>query len=308
MLSRIFEKAPSECEIDIVFVPDDPKDPANDCRDDLLAYLAKPTVVSGRRVSQRLQKVTTHRSGLGLLFLMSGSEIGRTRLVVARFPADQGIIAEEKRSKLSVAFIERVFMKNAHAYKAVMYEDTSFNRGFWDGKAADRQISGPKELSDYWIRDFLKSELKTTAAAGTKRLAVALRHATRETQSVQVRQELVAAATLLRGQDGKTTTGRQLIDHLGLSEPATETLARTLPREDLLDETFQFDAAEFDRHLLYRLVELDNGGMLIAEDKKFDDIFEVEEVSGPQRAVNDLPVVRYSTEGTVIDERLRGSR
>jgi putative GTP pyrophosphokinase len=61
---------------------------------------------------------TTHRSGLGLLFLVTGEDDGETKIVVSRFPADSGVLAEEKGKGLTVEFLERIFMKGAKSYKA----------------------------------------------------------------------------------------------------------------------------------------------------------------------------------------------
>jgi hypothetical protein len=302
MLGVIFERASTECDIEILFSPDESGRQQNECRDRIVAYATHPTLRNGREVAARLQGVTTHRSGLGLLFLMTGTNGNAIRLVISRFPADQGIIAEEHRDQLSVEFLERVFMKNAKAYKSVFYESDSRDRGFWDGRAVDRQVSGPKELSDYWIRDFLASELRTTAAAGTKRLAVALRTAIQTSQSLDVRQQLVSAASLLRGRDHAIASARALVDGLGLRPEAQEVLERQLPRPELMEEVFEFDSDEFDRHLLYRLVELDNGGLLMAQDSQFADVFDTQVVDEKEG------VLRFSTQGRVVDERLRKTK
>ena len=303
MLKGVFERANVECNIEIVFRPDENGNQVNVCRDSLVKYVAQPTLTNGRDVARRLQKVTTHRSGLGLLFLIRGSSGSDQHLVISRFPADQGIIAQEEAASLSVQFIERVFMKSAKAYKSAHYVSDSLEGGFWVGSAVDRQISSARrDLSEYWIREFLESELRTTGAAGTKRLAVALRDSIRSSEGLSVRQELIAAASLLRGQDGKPVTGRGIVHKLGLSKPAVEALEKALPRSDLMDETFLFDREEFERHAPYRAVELDNGGMLIAEDAHFKEIF-VEEL------VNEnVGTRRYTTEGCIVDERLRKHR
>lgn len=301
MLSDVFDRASSECDIDIVFQPDDEGSQQNKCRDLLVGYVARPTVTNGRRIAERLQTVTTHRSGLGLLFLMKGNGSGTHKLVISRFPADQGVIAEEDQDQLSVQFIERVFMKSAKAYKSALYESDSLDRGFWDGRAVDLQIRGPKELSDYWIRDFLLSDLRTTGPAGTKRLAVALREATRLARA-HVKEELIAAASLLRSQHGKRASARQLVDRLGLSQDAAKALEEALPRPDLMNELFEFDRAEFVKHAMYRSVELDNGGLLLAEDERFSEVFD-QEVLDPSESR-----VRFSTEGRIISQRLRKNR
>lgn len=299
MLNGVFARAPEECDIDIVFKNNDGGQQQNDCRDLLIAYVQDPTLANGRAIASRLQSVTTHRSGLGLMFLMHGQEGDTHTLVAARFPADQGVIAHESPREFSLEFVERVFMKNSKSYKSVVYSSDSLERGFWDGRAVDRQASGPRELSDYWIQEFLLSELRTTGPAGTKRLAVALRTAITESQELGVRQDLISAAGLLRNQHGRRRSARQLIEQIGLSPEATAALESAFPRHDLLDETFEFDAQEFLRQAPYRAVELDNGGLMIAEDNRFAEVF--------RRDDNALPDgrARYVTEGRVVDERLR---
>lgn len=302
MLTSVFDRASAECDIEIVFRHDGKGQQNNECRDLLVEYARSPTVPNGRLVAERLQRVSTHRSGLGLLFLMKG-EIGKNhQLVISRFPADQGVIAEERRQELSVEFIERVFMKSAKAYKSALYSSDSLARGFWDGSAVDRQISGPRELSDYWIREFLASELRTTGAAGTRRLALALRDAIKKTDRLSLRHELISAAGLLRGQDGRRRSARHLVERLGLTPEATELLQSAFPRADLMDEIFQFDSDEFQRNAPYRAVELDNGGVLIAQDAQFGDVFRYEVVDASKDRV------RYVTEGRVVNESLRKNK
>jgi hypothetical protein len=301
MLTGIFENARVDCNIEIVFQPDAGVQ-HNACRDDVVAYVSDPTLDHGRRLAERLQLVTTNRSGLGLLFLMTGTEGKQKRVVVSRFPADQGIIAEEDRDRLSVEFIERVFMKSAHAYKSVVYQSDSLKGGFWDGRAIDKQIAGGlKEISDYWVRDFLLSDLRVTGPAGTKRFALGLREAIRTSGSLDQRQELVAAAGVARGFDGSISSARQLMTRLALSPESIELVEAATPNPTSLDEAFEFVGEEFSAHLLYRMVELDNGGVLLADDSKFDEVFQREVEPNGER-------VRFSTEGRIHDERLRQRR
>ena len=73
-------------------------------------------------------------------------------------------------------------------------------------------------------------------------------------------------------------------------------------RPDLMDEVFQFDRQEFERYALYRAIELDNGGMIIAEDSRFGEVFR-EEVVDPLGGLK-----RYITEGHIVDEQLRKTK
>ena len=62
---------------------------------------------------------------------------------------------------------------------------------------------------------------------------------------------------------------------------------------------FQFDREEFERHAHYRAVELDNGGMMIAENAHFAEVFQTQVLDVAERRM------RYITEGCVVDEKLR---
>ena len=300
MVSDLFDQAAVECDIEIVFRPRQDGTQANDCRDLLLGYSARPSIDTGRAIAMRLQSVTTNRSGLGLLFIANGNHGAIPRLVLARFPADQGVVAQERRQTLDVQFIERVFMKNAKAYKCALYA-SAIRDGLWDGWAVDKQINGPRELTNYWIGEFLDSELRTTAASGTKRLAVAMRQAIRDTTNAGIREELLAATRLLRGQNGRRLSPERLAHDFGLSVEAVQTLVSGLPRPELFRATFEFDLDEFDRHVAYRSVELDNGGLLIAANPDFDQVFRRQDLDRDNR-------VRFTTEGTVVKQQLRKTR
>lgn len=88
-------------------------------------------------------------------------------------------------------------MKNAYSYKAVVYQHTSLTNGFWTGRAVDKQIeSREREVSQYWINDFLDSGLRTTPTRGRRRLALALKAAASKSKDVTVKSEIASAVTL----------------------------------------------------------------------------------------------------------------
>jgi hypothetical protein len=140
MLKKVFDNSEEECQHDVAFSPNHDGQQQNECRESILAYLKKCDLTHGRHLAKRLQAVTTNRSGLGLLFLMMGKSKGKTKIVVSRFPADSGILAQEMEKGLTVEFLERIFMKSATSYKAV-YLGESHDSDFWKGKAGDKQIN-----------------------------------------------------------------------------------------------------------------------------------------------------------------------
>jgi hypothetical protein len=300
MLKGIFDRSDIDCSTEISFDHNALGLQQNDCRDLLLSFLASRTLNNGRKIALRLQGMTNHKSGLGLLFVMYGNDRKASKVVLSRFPADHGILAEESKDQLRVEFLEKVFMKSAKAYKAAAYEWDGTPTGMWIGRAVDRQINNPQqELAHYWIRAFLASELRTTSAQGTRRLAVALRTAINQLEDAQAKAELTAAVTLARGLNRQTTSGANFLTHFGLSDGAKAAVTDAVGHDSLLNENFQFDAAEFEKHAAFRSMELSNGGILSAEAARFDQVFHQERVDGSNNEI------RVTTQGQIVDERLR---
>jgi hypothetical protein len=234
------------------------------------------------------------------LFLISGTEGSQHKIVISRFPTDSAILAEEKRTGLTVAFLERVFMKSATSYKAAVYQDESLKAGFWLGSAVDKQInSSVNELSAYWIFDFLDSSFRITPAAGTRRLAAALRNAARSATDVVIKSEIAAAVTLAGGFAGRKISINEFASSMNLSREATTAIVQQLKNPDTADEQFRFDVGEFRNQVAYRSVQLDNGGLLTAESESFEKVFDREVIN--QRTQE----VRFSTRGKIVNEKLR---
>jgi hypothetical protein len=300
LLNDVYTKSDAQCNIDISFnVPADGAQ-QNPVRSMILSYLVDPTLDKGLEIATKLQGATDGRSGLGLLFLISGMEGQHHKIVISRFPADNGILAEIKAEGLSVEFLERVFMKSAHAYKAAAYSGPAVDGEFWQGRAVDRQIGDSVvRLSDYWIRGFLESDFRVTPAAGTRRLALALKEASRLAKSPETKHALVAAATLAPGLEGHNLSAREFQEQFHLPAEARTLMDTALRTEGAANEKFVFRNEEFARHIVYRSVELDSGAILTAENAEFDEVFEQEPADGDGR-------VKFSAVGAVVQERLRG--
>jgi hypothetical protein len=200
MLSGVFEDADKDCDIPIRFLMADDGSQHNEVHSLLVDFVETPDQSDGMPVAERLRDFTTRRSKLGLLFLILGVDDGYKKLVVSRFPAERGILADADETGLSVQFIERVFMKSANLYKAALYTGSAPGAHFWSGHAVDKQISASNyEIAQYWIQGFLRSDYRTTSKAGTKRVAAALREASRTASDLSVKRELVGVGMLIGG-------------------------------------------------------------------------------------------------------------
>jgi len=303
LLDTIYSTSATELDIEISFNKSPDGNQQNACRDLIISYVRRPTLAAGRRIAERLAKMTDQRSGLGLLFLISGKEGRDQKIVISRFPTDTAILAEENQTNLTVEFLERVFMKSATSYKAVAYQDSSLQAGFWLGRAIDKQINNRvAELSAYWIFDFLDSGFQVTPAAGTRRLGLALRNAARKVADLGVKSEIAAAVTLAGSLRGRRISIRSFEERFGLSSAAIEAIESELRTPALAQEQFQFDLDEFRNQVAYRSIELDNGGMLTAQSSEFDKVFRREVLDEREQEV------RFSTEGKVVSEKLRKSQ
>lgn len=275
LLQDVYAKSERECAIDIAFDRVDDGAARNDCRTLLLAYARAPSVDAGLSLATRLGSFSTRRSALGLLFLATGMVGQQRKIVIARFAAHSGILADENREALSVQFVERVFLKSVGSYKAVLYQDSVNDHGYWTGKAVDKQInSGEAEVSRYWITEFLASDFRTTSATGTRVLAVAMRNAAKSTDNLEIKKEITAAATLGAGLNDQVMTAGDFLGRFGLSQPAREAIVGQMKHPGLLNEQFRFSAEEFNRQLPYKSVELDSGAILTAAATEFDNVFD----------------------------------
>jgi hypothetical protein len=302
LLDGIYAKADHECDVDITFSPTVDGQQQNDCRDLVIAYLGKPDLAKGSKIAERLAAYTDRRSGLGLLFLIAG-KVGREhKIVLSRFPTGSAIYVDENPNALSVQFLERVFMKNKTSYKAVVYQHASLRGGFWSGRAIDKQLNPLSgEPSNYWISDFLLSDFTTTPAAGTRRLAIALRDAAKKAP-LSIKQELTAAGTLAGGLAGQRLSINDFSNRLGLSQSAKTAIAGELKSSQAAQELFQFDAATYKSLVAYKSVELSNGALLTADTDRFDKVFQQEPIDGIKDEV------KFITKGKVVDEKLKTAR
>jgi hypothetical protein len=298
MLSDIFHATDDQRDVDIVFSPQDNGNQFNTCRSLIVQHTANPTIQSGAALAERLRASSDNRSGMGLLFLMTGNNGLDSQFVMSRFPAESAILAELREDGLTVEFLERVFVKRATAYKSIRLRDQNPRDNFWSGKVTDRQLGGQiGHISNYWMSDFLNAEILTTPAAGTRRLVMALHSVVMKHPNIDVQAEIAAAVGLAGGAlQGRVTSIDGFCDHFGFGVPVRQAIESQVPSAELRQQQFQFDAGEFSNRLPYRSLTLDNGAILTALAREFNDVFEITEREDGRK--------EYTTIGRRRNERL----
>jgi len=301
MLRDIFDGAGKDCNVPVMFTSNGDRQ-ENAVRSDLLALVASPGVYQAAPLATRLQRSTSGSSGMGLLFICLGKDANRDeRIVISRFPADEGVVAEKTTDKLTVHFVEQVFLKSSYSYKAATYVwKGKPNHQLWAGHVVDKQINhGNKSVADYWIVDFLHSEMKTNAALGTKRLANALKSAIAATTDIEIKSQITSAAHLAKNLPQKAMTISEFCVNFQLSEATKTAVLSKVDPPRLVNEKFRFDAVEFSRHIAYKQIELDNGAVLSAPAEKFEQCF----VNTKKKDSH-----TFTTTGHIVDERLKTTK
>ena len=298
LLAKIFEASEDECKIDFIFNKSSDGEAKNDSRSAILSYLYDPNQKKAGIIAERLSRVTTKRSGLGLMFSIVGqNEKGENKLIISRFPADHGLLAEERKSKLSVQFIDQVFLKNSFSYKSALFSGNSQSKGFWEGRAVDRQAQDRDSgISKYWINEFLDADFATTSAAGSRRLGMALRASINETEDDSVREELIALSLMLKNFDRKKISIDSILQQFSVSESAAALIESQLPSVESKGHIFELSVPVYMDQIKLMTVRLDSGAILTAESEKFSSVFKREKLGDRDRFV---------AEGIVVSENVK---
>lgn len=298
LLANIFHASTESGSFEVSFRHAEDGTQQNDCRDLMIKLQQAPTLENAEALATRLRDVTDKRSGIGLLFVMTGQHGSKMRTVLSRFPANEAILAEIDATGLEVELLEQVFIRQLSAYKAILLEDADPPNSYWSGFATDRQAGGAAEnISGYWLEEFLTAEFSDTPKAGTQRLAEALKKAAKATGNLSVKSEIAAAVSLApTALAGQAVSVDSFCSHFGLSDGAKDAIRNQLRKPSLSAKTFVFDPQEFQKRVPYRAVELQNGAILKAPSQDFSEVFEVED--GPDGTV------KFSTSGKVADQRM----
>lgn len=302
MLNIIFEKANLECDIPIRFQMAQNGSKQNDVQDYLFGYIEKPTLNNGIFLANRLRNCTNQKPGLALFFIILGNENGKIKILLSRFPADVGVLAEPLGNTIQVKFIEKIFMKNAKSYKSALFGGISKENDFWSGYATDKQLNQENEVANYWIKDFLISDFITTSKEGTRNFAIALRSASKKVPDMKTKKELASLSILASSLNGYSTNINDLLNRFRLSSDAKNSILSELKNPSLATDAFLFDQDEFLNHAAFTSVELNNGGIMLAPPNQFNDCFHKEIINEENQ------LIRFTTEGQIIDEKVRGRK
>ncbi len=296
-LNKIYDKSSKECDIQIRFISQN-MNQNNEVRNQIMTIVNKFTKSNCIPLVKSLALLTDHKTKEGLVFFIIGVINGITRLLITRFPSETGITVQQNGGYLNFTVIDEVFLKNSRKYKAVYYDSSD---DYWVGNAVDKQINDSagkvKEISDYWIKDFLQSELKINSKRGTSMLAKAVRKTITETDDDNIKAELISATQVMKNINARMISMETFFSTLNLSESTKREVLSKIDNSSIYNVTFEFDSVEFENNCNYLVNILDTGAIIMAPASEFNDVWQKESVA-------ESDVCRYSTQGKTIKEKI----
>jgi hypothetical protein len=265
---NIFEKALGDCKTEIQF-----KSPglnqANEVRSHLLDIVSSKTQrrkeKSARALAERLASVTDERSGNGLFVLIEGQKLQTTRILLNRFRSDEVVFTRHAKQELIVGFFEEAFTKRSHFYKSAVFEDIPSNGSFWHGFAIDKQIvaSTNKEISSYWITDFLDAQSAITSVQGTMNLAKAMRAFLQEAETLAEKEQIISALLGLKNKTDKPVSIESVCKDY-LSDVLYQRFKARFRDDYFFNSVFTLDPETYQTELGSTIVGLENGLIITA--------------------------------------------
>lgn len=300
LIEEIILKSNDECDIKIKFTALG-NNQDNDVRDEIIKIVKDFKVDTCKPLVRNLSYITDNNIKEGLLFFVLAEHNNYNRFLIARFPGETGITKKVTNGKLEFDVTDDIFLKNSRRYKAVYYDSKD---QYWVGFAVDKQVndrSGKiKEISEYWIRDFLKSELSMSSKRGSKILATAIRRTITETNDDEIKKELIGVSTTIKNLNGSKLSISDTLDKLNLSNKTKDEVKIKMSDAKMNKIAFILDISEFNNSFNYLVNILDNGAVVMGPADKFDDLW----LKQDQANGNTL----YSTEGSPIQEKISNVR
>lgn len=193
-----------------------------------------------------------------LLTIIEGQKAGTTRIVLIRFKGDEGLYNHGK--KLLVDYIPEVFTKKSNHYKLAVYEDILSDSSFWKGYAIDKQISGNtyKQISFFWVEEFLQSRTALTAAQGTMQFSKVIKTILVKTTDISEQEEIITGVLNLRTKKNVQISVADFCRSY-LSEKVTTRIKDEMKNDDFFNSVFPIDNEIYTKEFGKTVLALQDG-------------------------------------------------
>jgi len=294
---KIFDRALGDSKVAIVFKSNNSQ--YNVVRNSLLQYCMQSRNFKKLSfdLACKLSVSTDNRNGKGLFLVLVGKKAKTYRIILNRFKADEVLFAKSNQLELFLEFLEEAFTKKSNHYKMAVFEDDYNVKSFWNGYAIDKQIAptGNKDISNYWIEDFLECSIYLTDYQGTKELTGVIKKILNEDLSLDQKEQLVSSIILLKHVN-RPITINEFANNL---KDDTQKLIKSFFNNDdkILNTPFSIDLEIYTKLIGDTLSRLDNGAIIYAPTFLYDNI-----VSETQ---NEDGTTEVNLRGKLVDKKLK---
>lgn len=299
----LFSDSHETSTVAVTFIPEKNGQPTNEIRT-LIQEMAFGTDQDRNRASRqlagRLAIASDERSPSGLFIIIVGTCNNLTRVVLWKFAADESLQAIFAKEGLTVNVVSSAFSRKQEYFKVAVFEGNQARTSFSKGHVEDRQATHKAyEVSDLWVIRFLQAVPEVTDARGTRILAKALRQVLSQLNSLEVKQNVIAAATVLRALDNPVTL--QQIAENYLPPIVRSQFVKALGNLSLVHAPFRIDKQVMDEQFGVRSLILDTSFVISGPIESFDQEVAIEPIE------ND-GTVRIVLTGRIVDARVKTSR
>lgn len=295
----LFTKRSAEYPIEIAFLPQQGVQ-RNDVRDLVRSVLFGGSAEkenAARQLAVRLALATDLRSEDGLFIILSGQSGDQHRVVLWKFPADQTLQADIVSGNIRIRLIEDAFSRQSTYFKAATFEGPDASRSIWKGRIEDMQAKQRiRGAAEFWTTDFLDAKPVFTEAHGTRVLAKALKSVIAKTTEVDIAEDMIAAARVLRGQGDRNVSIRDVADEY-LPEPMRDDFIEAAGGPEIADHIFRLEPETLEREFRLKSVTLDGKFVVRGPLEEFDEVVRI-------AATSQEGVVSVSLKGKITSERI----
>lgn len=259
-LHQVFDKSLSDAKVEIAFKSDDKQ--RNEFREHLLNILNKPTNQQKKyhtdKLAYSLFEQTDDRNGTGLLVIMEGLKASTSRIVIARFKGEDGLY--NNSSTFDIDYVPEVFTKKSKHYKLAVFEDIISKTSFWKGFAVDKQTSASqyKQISEFWVSDFLQCRPAITAYQGTSQFSKVMKSILSKSSDIVEQEAIINAISTLKSKKVQNISIKQFcIDYLPLE--LFDKVKNEVKDEQYFESSFPIDLDVYKKEFGKMVVSLANG-------------------------------------------------
>lgn len=274
---KIFDESVSSCKIEIIFKSNDFQE--NEFRTQLLELLEKSTPIEKRIVAdkfaKRLAKITDNRNKTGLFVIIEGKKANTTRIIFNRFREDEVLFSNVNGRELTVQLLTQAFSKKSQYYKLAVFEDILTERSFWKGFAIDKQktTGSTKEISNYWIKEFLDSEPSVNSIQGTKTLSKIIKSILKSSDSIEEKEMIISGILALKNRENQFISIESFCDTY-LNTELKQKIIHKLNDNYTFKSSFELDTETYSKELGSKITSLESGVIVTAPTFLYDQYVE----------------------------------